>query len=103
MTFINLTSHTIKEVTSGIIIPASGRVARLKSTTIKVGDHLGAPIYSSQFGDVEGLPEPQEGVIYIVSSLCLNGITNRNDVVSPGSLQRDEHGRPFGCVGFRKN
>ena len=39
MKFINLTSHDINEVTTGITIPASGRVARVKSSTIKVAEH----------------------------------------------------------------
>lgn len=103
MQFINLTPHTINEVTSGLTIPASGRVARVKSRTIKVAEHANAPIYSSEFGDIEGLPEPQDGVIYIVSSLALNSIPpSRTDVVAPGNLQRDENGNPMGCVGFRR-
>ena len=99
---VNLTSHTINEVTSGMEIPKTGKVARVKSTTIKVGEHMGCPIYRSTFGEIEGLPEPEEGVLYIVSSLALNAVPDdRTDVVSPGNLQRDEHGNPVGCVGFR--
>lgn len=101
---INLTAHTITEVTSGQVFPASGKIARVKASTIKVGEHLGCPIYVSKFGELEGLPEPEEGVLYIISSLALNAVPDhRTDVVSPGSLQRDEHGKPVGCVGFRRN
>ena len=97
MTFINLTSHDINEVTTGITIPASGRVARVKSSTIKVAVHQQVPIYSSTFGDIEGLPEPQANVIYIVSALALHAVpVDRLDVVSPGSLQRNPEGRPIG-------
>ena len=103
MQFINLTSHTINEVTTGLAIPPSGRVARVKASTIKSAEHAGVPIYSSTFGAVEGLPEPQTDVIYIVSALALNAVpTNRTDVVSPGSLQRNEHNQPIGCCGFRR-
>ena len=35
MQFINLTSHTINEITTGLAIPPSGRVARVKASTIK--------------------------------------------------------------------
>lgn len=101
MKFINLTSHTINETTTGQSIPASGRVARAKSSTIKVNECNGVPIYESTFGTIEGLPEPIEGVIYIVSALALNAIEGRTDVVAPGNLQRDEHGQPVGCCGFR--
>ena len=103
MQFINLTSHTINEVTTGLAIPPSGRVARVKASTIKSAEHAGVPIYSSTFGDVEGLPEPKPDVIYIVSALALNAVpTYRTDVVSPGSLQRNEHNQPIGCCGFRR-
>lgn len=102
MQYINLTSHSITEVTSGVTIPASGRVARVKQSTVQAREHSGIPIYASKFGEAIGIPEPQEGVIYIVSSLVLNG-TSRTDVVSPGNLQRNEHGQPIGCIGFRQN
>ena len=103
MQFINLTSHDINEVTTGLTIPVSGRVARVKSSTIKVGEHQQVPIYSSTFGSVEGLPEPQANVIYIVSALALRAVpADRLDVVSPGSLQRNPEGRPIGCCGFRR-
>ena len=103
MQFINLTSHTINEITTGLAIPPSGRVARVKASTIKSAEHAGVPIYSSTFGDVEGLPVPKPDVIYIVSALALNAVpTNRTDVVSPGNLQRNEHNQPIGCCGFRR-
>ena len=103
MTFINLTSHDINEVTTGLTIPASGRIARVKSSTIKVAEHQQVPIYSSTFGAIEGLPEPQPNIIYIVSALALHAVpADRLDVVSPGSLQRNPEGRPIGCCGFRR-
>lgn len=103
MKFINLTSHDINEVTTGLTIPASGRIARVKSSTIKVAEHQQVPIYSSTFGTIEGLPEPQANVIYIVSALALHAVpADRLDVVSPGSLQRDPSGKPLGCCGFRR-
>ena len=103
MKFINLTSHEINEITTGLTIPASGRVARVKSSTIKVAVHGKVPIYSSTFGDIEGLPEPQANVIYIVSALALHAVpADRLDVVAPGTLQRNPEGRPIGCCGFRR-
>ena len=99
---VNLTAHTITEVTTGVSIPPSGRVARVKSSTNKVAEFVGYPIFESTFGQVEGLPEPQEGVMYIVSALCLRACPERDDLLSPGNLLRDESGRPAGCVGFRR-
>ena len=100
--FINLTSHTINETTTGLEIPRSGIVARVKQSTTKAAKHAGVPIYTSVFGEVEGLPAPQEDVIYILSALTLNAVSeDRTDVVAPGNLQRDERGQPIGCMGFR--
>lgn len=104
MKFINLTSHTINEVTTGQEFPKTGIVARVKSCTATVYKHAGIPIYSSVFGEIEGLPAPVKGVVYIVSGLALNAVPpGRTDVVSPGNIQRDEHKQPLGCVGFRIN
>ena len=99
---INLTAHTITEVTTGAIIPPSGRVARVKSSTKKVASFVGYPIFESTFGQVEGLPEPQEGVMYIVSALCLRACPERDDLLSPGNVMRSEEGKIVGCIGFRR-
>ena len=56
MQFINLTPHIITEVTSGQTFDPSGIIARVKSSTEKVVDHVGFPIYTSVFGEIDGLP-----------------------------------------------
>lgn len=100
--FINMTAHTINEVTTGMEIPRSGIIVRVKQNTVKAMTHADVPVFKSTFGEVEGLPEPQEGVIYIVSALALNAVPlSRKDVVAPGNIQRDENKQPIGCVGFR--
>lgn len=98
---VNLTPHTINEVTTGASIPPSGRVVRVKATTTKVGSHCGYPIFKSTFSEVEGLPEEEEGTMFIVSTLVMNACPARADLLSPGNLVRNEHGQPVGCVGFR--
>ena len=104
MKIINLTQHTINETTTGVNYPPSGIVARVKANTRKIGEACGIPIYQSTFGQVEGLPCCEDGVMYIVSALTLNQVSpDRTDVVAPGNLQRDEHGKPIGCCGFRVN
>lgn len=100
--YINLTAHTINEVTTGLMIPRSGIIARVKQETYTYAEHAGVPVYKSVFGEVQGLPEEKKGVMYIVSALTLNAIpSHRKDIVAPGNLQRDENGQPVGCVGFR--
>ncbi len=103
MKFVNLTPHSLYEVTTGTTIPTSGIIARVKSSTVIAGKHAGIPIYATEFGELEGLPEPVEGTMYVVSSLALNAVpAHRRDVVAPGNLVRDEAGQPIGCTGFRK-
>ena len=104
MKIVNLTSHTINETTTGKAFPASGTIARVKTNNSKAAIVQDVPVYSTTFGEVEGLPAQQEGTTYIVSSLVLNAVpSNRTDVVAPGNLQRNEHGQPVGCMGFRYN
>jgi hypothetical protein len=100
---INLTPHTITEVTTGVAIPASGRVVRIKASTVKTSDFLGFPIFESILGSIEGLPEPEEGVMYLVSALVMSACPHRMDLLAPGNAVRNEHGQTCGCVGFRSN
>ena len=102
MNIVNLTSHTLNEITTGTDIPPSGVVVRVNQTNTKSAEYAGIPLYTTVFGDLEGLPEPQKDVLYVVSAMALNAVpANRTDVVAPGFLKRDERGNPIGCVGFR--
>jgi hypothetical protein len=102
MKYINLTSHDINEVTTGITIPTSGVVVRCTTKTKQINTKKDIPIYRTSTTSVLGLPEPKADTIYIVSSLTLNAVhSNRKDVVAPGNLQRGQDGKPIGCMGFR--
>lgn len=46
---------------------------------------------------LEGLPEPQRGVMYIVSRLVAEAARDRDDLVFPFELVRDESGTVVGC------
>jgi hypothetical protein len=37
------------------------------------------------FGAVEGLPEPQENTLYIVSGMVLSAVKDRDDLVAPAT------------------
>jgi len=102
MKFVNLTPHEIYEVNTGMRLPSRG-IARVKSATQVVDNIKGVTIYRSTFeGTIEGLPDPVDGIVYIVSALALNAVPkHRNDVVAPGNLVRDDQGQPVGCSGFR--
>jgi hypothetical protein len=101
---INLTAHTLNCTVSGENYPPSGRVARVATGKSVAATINGSPVYATTFGEVSGLPEPENNTVYIVSALVLSIISKiRIDVMSPGNLQRDENGKPIGCAGFRYN
>ena len=111
---VNLTPHDIviyheDGETVKLVIKASGQVARATARRKKIGEINGIPVYRNEFSEVEGLPKPKRGVIYIVSSLVqqalkLRGI-KRKDVVSPDTspegVVRDKNGRILGTKGFQ--
>ena len=105
MKFENVTPHHVTVITPNgpVTFPRTNDIARVSQTTTQVGTVDGVPIYKTVFGAVEGMPVPQEGVIYIVSSLVRIAIPDRQDVVSPGELVRDSAGFVIGCKGFVTN
>ena len=103
MRFINLTPHAIK-LNDGTVFEPSGTIARV-STNHSEFDADG--ICRIVFGDVQNLPSPQEGVVYITSGMVAAAvIKDRHDVVSPATghpeCVRDENGRIVSVPGFVK-
>lgn len=104
---INLTPHTINlMIGEGSIEIKSSGVARCKVSAEQVGtievDGKEIPINKKVYGEVEGLPEKQEGTIYIVSSLVAQAVKDRDDVFIPDELVRDEEGRVIGARALAK-
>jgi len=107
---VNLTPHNIVVFTDekrGFIVPPSGTVARVSVRQEEVGtievEDLNVPIVKNSWGEVTGLPEPQPGVVYIVSALVLSRVKGRHDVVAPDTgptAIRDENGRIIGVRRF---
>jgi len=92
-------------------LPPSGTVARCKADRQEVdsfilediGDwDITVPIAKTRFGEVECLPEPQDGIIYIVSNLVAQAVPHREDVFFPDDLVRDAHGNIIGCRALGK-
>lgn len=78
-TFINVTPHAIV-LNDGTTFPASGTVARVSARFSEIVDGF----CTQTFGDVVDLPQPQEGVYYIVSAMVF-AATDRADVVAPAT------------------
>lgn len=96
MKFVNLTTHPIRIHKNGQQIAEflpSGLVARVSQAPSELVNELaGVPIgVPGAFGEVEGVPSPQEGVGYIVSGLLGERFkgAGRNDIFVPATGPRD--------------
>ena len=99
MAVINLTTHkiTILSDDGPIEISASGSVARV-STDYKMSSMMdGVRICKTEYGPVEGLPDPAPDTFYLVSNLVRLALPERKDLLAPGELVRDPAGIPMGC------
>lgn len=103
---LNYTPHTVNIIDSeGNKIqdfPSQGE-ARCQQTTKDVGIIGNVPITSTTFGEVTGLPGEQEGTYYIVSRLIRQALPDRNDLLVPNDMVRDEAGRIIGCKSLANN
>lgn len=94
MRIVNMTPHTIN--LPDVSIPSSGS-ARVSETATQIDTIDGICICKKSYGAVEGLPEPQSGVYYIVSSIVLAAAPDRSDLLVPHDMIRDADGRIVGC------
>jgi hypothetical protein len=86
MKFVNLTPHEIN-LNDGRKFPPSGTVARV-STSYSEFDQNG--VSEVIFGVPIGLPEEEEGTLFIVSGLVASAMKGkRNDLVSPATGHPD--------------
>ena len=101
MTFRNFTPHSI--VLNDGTIYASEGLARV-SASFGAFDENG--VCSQIFGEVTGLPAPEEGVLLIVSAMVLAAAQSqgRQDVVAPATghpeCVRNEQGHIVSVPGF---
>ena len=106
MKFVNLTPIDITVILGEELYAnrktffKSGTVARVSQESTVDFTVDGINISNVKFGPVVGLPQSVDGVIYIVSAMVKNAVTNRDDCVSPGELARDNCGNVIGCKGF---
>ena len=105
---VNLTPHkvVVRTENGDVVYEPSGQVARVSTSEQYLmevpdskGNYVGVYLYEQTFGDIEGLPEPEEGVLYIVSLPVREAAKEkgRTDVISPDTspagVIRDEQGR----------
>lgn len=104
---INLTPHTINFVGQDNIIissiPSSGvarATQRREIVDTIMANGVTLPIARCTYGDVQGLPEPMDDTIYIVSAITAQAVPTRPDVFIVDDSVRDESGRIIGVRGL---
>lgn len=106
MRFVNLTPHPIKvQDVHGFVheFAPSGQVARVGQVTSEMPELAGFRVRTNQSGPVSGLPDPQDGVIYLVSGFVLAAARGRDDVLAPDTgpdCLRDANGHITAVRGF---
>lgn len=103
---VNLTHHPVVIQTAAgpiVQLPPSGRVARCVTVpdrvlgTLRIGDHSVPLVVNDVTSAVNGLPEPEEGVLFVVSRLVALAVPQRRDMVFPHNPVRDETGCTSAC------
>ena len=112
MKIMNLTPHALTIISGEnnmqkLVVEPSGIVARVAAHTENIGNittdnGFVIPLTTTVFGQVEGLPAPETGTIYVVSSLVAGRVPDRKDVFIPNESIRDDKGRIIGCLSLGK-
>lgn len=102
MNLINLTAHTIN-VHGLEPIKTSGFIARVQTHLHQDQEINGVPVFVRSGETVVNVPEPMEGVMYIVTSYVREALPARKDLLSPAKFTRDKNGVVIGCAAFEIN
>lgn len=104
MKLINLTPHPVQiwNIDKGVVlIPAANPAARCHESVsnMRLLEHECSDIkvVDLSYDYVYNLPESQEGVFYIVSVLVAQARPERDDLLVPYDLVRNENGSIMGC------
>ena len=99
MKIISLVPHDIH--VGGKTFKPSGKVARVDTHSVFLDRKMGIDFYRTDFGKVTDLPDKADGIFYIVSGLVASALPDRDDLLIPHDLIRDDQGRVIGCKGLR--
>lgn len=108
-TLINLTPHDVVVLDeSGVEVlrvapqeqPARLVEVRGATTTLRIGDTTISVVGLGYLDVVLNLPDPQDGVKYIVSRVPAQGIPPRDDLLFPIDEVRDAANQIIGCRAF---
>lgn len=95
----NMTPHGVNLRVNGEYVeyPPCGVVPRVSSVELPIEGDFPFEAVKVEYGDVFDLPDPEEGVILIVSKMCADARPARRDLWYPARLVRDDAGRIVGC------
>lgn len=92
---VNLTAHDLQIFTSGgiVVLPKSGHIARARNRSTLHSVVSGVSVFAQSFGPIQGLPDAEDGIVYVASALVLRALRaaglDRPDVVAPGTGPND--------------
>lgn len=103
---VNLTPHAVTLLGGehSVTLEPAGPAARVTMATevvetLQLEDGLSLSIRQGTPGAITGLPDPEPGVVVIVSRLVADAAL-RSDVVYPDDLVRNDTGQVIGCRGL---
>ena len=102
----NLTPHAINLIVDKeqIVLEPEGVVPRVATIEHKLDDgEYPFVAVEIDYGEIVDLPEPEEGVILVVSKMCCDASPGRKDLWYPTRLLRDEKGRIVACGALARN
>jgi hypothetical protein len=108
MEILNYTPHVINlcEENGNVFASYQSKgAARVATTQECVGNVNGVDIYSTSYGEVEGIPEEQPDTMLLVSFLVKQALPERKDLIcpntSPQGVVRDSNGQIIGVKSFQ--
>lgn len=104
MEYINLTPHDINifdELDNVVMVIASSgrpipRVSEVEKRNVE-GVGLPCPVVEIGYGQVTDIPPRRNNVYYIVSRTVAQALPDREDLLFPTDLVRDDTGTIIGC------
>ncbi|WP_017589747.1 hypothetical protein [Nocardiopsis ganjiahuensis] len=103
MSVVNLTPHEVTVVDEHArVIRTWGRASdpvRVEAVRVPLREVEGVPLLAEERTRAR-LPEPVEGVWFIVSSVVSSAHPERRDLLVPSDLVRDDKGVVTGCRSF---
>jgi len=100
----NFTGHDLNFPHVGLDMPSEGNVKTQQVPNI-VGTYEGICVYDLQYVSISGLPEPEEGSVFVVSAISLNAIRelmpHRTDVLAVHKPIKNAQGQTVAASALR--